>query len=359
MKADAHPRQKRRLAALRRYDILDTPREEEFDDIVALAARICEAPISVVNLIDEERQWFKAEVGLGVRETPLETSICSHVILEHDFVEISDTLADARMADNPLCLDPEGGLRFYAGALLKTPDGMPIGTLCVLDTAPRTLTDVQRETIRVLARQVMKQLDLRLALRQLDLMRRETDHRVKNSLQMIASLVRIGRDGGEGSPAEAFDRIEARLNAAALIHKSIERSNSGGEVSLASLMSELGEHLGAIAPDGIEVTVTACDADISANQAAAVATLVNEFAANSFAHGFDENEAGHVALVATLSGSTITLECRDDGCGWGEAGPSGGLGFSIIQAAAQKAGGELELLDSERGSALQLVFEPD
>ncbi len=176
MKASPHPRQVERLAALARYAVLDTPREREFDEIVELAAEICEAPISVVNLIDAERQWFKAEVGLGVRETPLETSLCSHVVLDAPFVEIPDTLADPRMTDNPLCLD-DAGLRFYAGAQLLSSEGLPLGTLCVLDRRPRTLTALQRRTIGVLARQVMRILEHRLALRRQEILRREMDHR--------------------------------------------------------------------------------------------------------------------------------------------------------------------------------------
>lgn len=358
MKAAAHPDQSRRLAALRSYDILDTPREAEFDDIVALASQICEAPISVVNLIDEHRQWFKAEVGLGVRETPLETSICSHVILEHDFVEIPDTLADPRMADNPLCLAPDGGLRFYAGSLLTSRNGLPIGTLCVLDTRPRTLTDLQRETIRVLARQVMKQLDLRLALRQLDLLRRETDHRVKNSLQMIASLVRIGRAGGDGSAEVALDRIEKRIRAAALIHEHIQGSSIGGDTRLAPLMTALGEHLRDMAPDRVAIEIEPVDADLTTDQTVAIATLVNEFAANAFTHAFPEGSGGTIRMTARVSGDDVVLDCRDDGRGWGEDGPKAGLGFQIIRAAADKAGGMLELPAVERGSCLRLTFTP-
>ncbi len=92
MKAQHHPFEPARLAALRAYDVLDTPREADFDEIVMLASPICDAPISVINLIDEKRQWFKAETGLGVRETPLDTSLCAHVILEDEFIEIPDTL---------------------------------------------------------------------------------------------------------------------------------------------------------------------------------------------------------------------------------------------------------------------------
>lgn len=154
----------RRLAALASYDVLDTPAESDFDEVAQLAAQICETPIAVVNLIGEGRQFFKAEVGLGVRETPLETSFCARAILEDDFLIIPDATRDTRFDRNPL-VTGEGGLRFYAGALLKTDEGLPIGTLCVLDTRPRDLTPLQQRALRVLARQVMALLDVRLLLR--------------------------------------------------------------------------------------------------------------------------------------------------------------------------------------------------
>ena len=97
------PRQAERLRALRSYEILDTDREVAFDEIAALAAATCSAAISVVDLIDADRQSFKAETGLGLRSTPLDTSLCSHAMLEADFLEVPDTLLDRRMSDNPLC----------------------------------------------------------------------------------------------------------------------------------------------------------------------------------------------------------------------------------------------------------------
>jgi signal transduction histidine kinase/CheY-like chemotaxis protein len=160
-------RERRRLEALHCYDILDTPREEAFDELARLAADICGTPIGVVNLIDAGRQFFKAEVGLGVRETPLDTSFCAWAILEEDFLLIPDASTDPRFSGNPL-VTGDAHLRFYAGALLKTEDGLPIGTLCVLDTEPRVLTETQQRTLKVLARQIMNQLDLRLALKQRD-----------------------------------------------------------------------------------------------------------------------------------------------------------------------------------------------
>jgi PAS domain S-box-containing protein len=151
-----------RLAALARYEMLDTPREKEFDDIAELAAAICATPIAVVNLVGDRRQFFKAEVGLGVRETPFESSFCAKALLEQDLLVVSDATADPRFDCNPL-VTGEPHIRFYAGVLLKTEDGFPIGTLCVLDFAPRYLTSVQIEALRVLARHAMTAFDLRLA----------------------------------------------------------------------------------------------------------------------------------------------------------------------------------------------------
>jgi PAS domain S-box-containing protein len=154
-----------RLAVLAKYDVIDTPREAAFDEVAALAAKLCDAPIAVVNLIGDRRQFFKAEVGLGVRETPFDSSFCAKAILEQDFLLVPDATQDVRFSCNPLVVsDPQ--LRFYAGALLKTEDGFVIGTLCVLDYRPRQLSELQQDALRVLARQVMAQLELRRALQE-------------------------------------------------------------------------------------------------------------------------------------------------------------------------------------------------
>jgi PAS domain S-box-containing protein len=154
-----------RVAALARYGILDTPTEPHFDEITRIAVDICEAPIAVVNFITTDRQWFKAEVGIGARELPLDVSICRHAILQPGLFVVPDLAADARFSGNPL-VQQAGGLRFYAGALLETPEGLPIGTVCVLDTQPRPagLGERQARLLRSLARQVMAELELRRAV---------------------------------------------------------------------------------------------------------------------------------------------------------------------------------------------------
>jgi len=151
-----------RLAALARYAVLDTPREAVFDDMVQMIAELLQVPMAAVNLVAFGRQWFKAELGLGVREMPLDDSICAHAILQAGGLVVPDMTRDPRFDCNAL-VTGEPGLRFYAGELLLTPDGLPLGTLCVLDTKPRPqgLTGKQHFYLRTLARQVMDQLELR------------------------------------------------------------------------------------------------------------------------------------------------------------------------------------------------------
>jgi PAS domain S-box-containing protein len=156
----------RRLDALRQYHLLDTLPEQALDDLTALAAHICEAPISLISLVDEHRQWFKSTFGLCISETPRETFFCGHVITQPDVFIVPDAAQDERFADNPLVTgDPH--IRFYAGAPLVTPQGEALGTLCVIDCVPRQLMPSQQEALRVLSRQVMAQLELRRQTREL------------------------------------------------------------------------------------------------------------------------------------------------------------------------------------------------
>lgn len=181
-----------RSRTLHSYEVLDTPREEDFDDLAQIASEVCGTPIAVVNLVDTHRQFFKAEVGLGVRETPLETSFCGTAILSEEMMIVPDATKDPRFDCNPLVVgDPK--LRFYAGALLRSRDGPPIGTLCVLDYQPRELTEHQIRTLRVLARQAMTQFELRrtMAEQQRALAAAQAAERAKAEL---ASLVEQSTD---------------------------------------------------------------------------------------------------------------------------------------------------------------------
>lgn len=338
MLAPAHPRQKERLAALRRYEILDTPREEEFDDIVKLVAEICEAPVSVVNFIDADRQWFKAEVGLGVASTPLETSLCSHVILEQDFVEIADTHNDARMCDNPLCV-ADDGFRFYAGALLKTPDGLPLGTLCVLDRKPRGLSGLQRRTIQRMADRVMSELNLRLALRRQEVLRREIDHRVKNSLASVAAIIGLQSARCESPETRAaLDAVHSRLAALEALHEELHQVGERDEVDFAGLVGRASAKLRRLVPERIAIAVDVPSAPLSSEEANAIALIVNEFVTNSAKHGFPGERSGTIRIEGAADERHLRLTCRDDGVGDAAAiarvQHSRGLGSRIVTTLA-------------------------
>lgn len=151
----------RRIEALERLQILDSLPEQAFDDIVELASTICQTPIALVSLIDKERQWFKACVGLPVRETHRDQAFCAHAILEPDqLLVVEDAALDARFAHNPLVLDAPF-IRFYAGAPIVTVQGFVLGTVCVIDTVPRTLTERQASALKALARQTSSLMQLR------------------------------------------------------------------------------------------------------------------------------------------------------------------------------------------------------
>lgn len=150
-----------RLDALRRYDILDTEAEAAFDDLVALAAKICQTPIALVSLVDPLRQWFKAKVGVTACETSRDIAFCAHAILQNGIFEVPDALADPRFVDNPLVTgDPF--IRFYAGVPLVTSEGHALGSLCVIDRVPRLLTSDQRQALTLLGRQVVRLIEHRL-----------------------------------------------------------------------------------------------------------------------------------------------------------------------------------------------------
>jgi GAF domain-containing protein len=183
-----------RVAALDRYAILDTEPEQAFDDLVILASHVCKTPMAMLSLLDDHRQWFKSKVGVEIRETPREMSICAHAIQQQDLFIVPDALQDPRFRDNPLVVG-EPHVRFYAGAPLIDEDGFALGTLCVVDRQPRELDAEQKEALKSLRRLALRQMELRRNLQFLkDALNDRTreEHERERELQRLeAKLVRV------------------------------------------------------------------------------------------------------------------------------------------------------------------------
>lgn len=176
-----------RVAALEKYAILDTEPEQAFDDLTLLASYVCKTPIALISLVDEDRQWFKSKVGLSVSETPREIAFCSTAIQQSDVMIVPDTLLDDRFRNNPLVVsDPR--IRFYAGAPLINEEGYALGTLCVVDRAPRELVPEQKEALQALSRLVLAQLEFR---RNLALLKEALTDRTQAEHERERELVKL------------------------------------------------------------------------------------------------------------------------------------------------------------------------
>lgn len=225
-----------RLATLHEYGILDTVPEQGFEDVVALACRICATPVALVSLFDKDRQWFKAKRGFEPCETPLAQSVCAHAIGRDDLLVIPDLTLDARTRTNTL-VTSEPSIRFYAGAPLMTSGGETLGTLCVIDTVPRPegLTEEQRDGLEALARQVMTLLEMRRAVAARDdalLTKRDIDVRNRQVLDSAIdyAILTLDLDGlvvGWNKGAEAvlgWSEAEMLGHPAAIIFNPIDRT---------------------------------------------------------------------------------------------------------------------------------------
>ncbi|MES2645839.1 MAG: GAF domain-containing sensor histidine kinase [Bacteroidota bacterium] len=187
----------KRLAALYRTELLDTPYEAEFDAIVLLASQVCGMPISLISLIDAERQWFKAKVGVNAEQTNRNISFCSHAILGNELLEIPDTTQDERFNTNPLVINAPS-IRYYAGVPLVSQEGYKLGTLCVLDTKPGQLGPDKVTMLKGLATQVMKLIELRLRNKELEQLTgllhkisSITAHDVRNPLGSLYLMIKM------------------------------------------------------------------------------------------------------------------------------------------------------------------------
>ena len=180
------PNEQARLAAVQRYNILDTPPDHAFDHITALAAHFFKVPIAIVSIVDKNRIWFKSHYGVDVEQIDREPGLCASAILEDTPWLVTDAKLDPRTLTNPLVAG-EFGLRFYAGAQLRTSDGFNLGMICVLDKQPRQVTEEEVNVLKILAALVVDELELRLAAKKLEAEKRRSEQLLLNILPVVVA----------------------------------------------------------------------------------------------------------------------------------------------------------------------------
>jgi len=256
-----------RLSVVRRYDILDTPPDGAFDRVTELAADLFSTPISIISVVDHDRIWFKSHRGVDVSEIGREPGLCASAILQNDPWLVKDARSDPRTLANPLVAGAFG-LRFYLGVPLRTHDGFNLGTLCVIDREPRTVSERQIEQLSRLASLVMDQLELRLsarraiselsianaqkdeALSRQALMIKEIDHRVKNSLSLVASLLSLQSRNVPPEVSKHIDVAARRLASVSRAHEHIYTSTEVQTVNVRRYLERLASDLRDLLPHG-------------------------------------------------------------------------------------------------------------
>jgi two-component sensor histidine kinase len=354
-----------RMAAVKRYEILDTPADGSFDRVTAIAARRFGVPIAIVSIVDHDRIWFKSHHGLAVEQIDRAPGLCASAILQNEPYILPDAKMDVRSLANPLVAG-EFGLRFYAGVPLTTSDGFNLGTLCVIDKEPRPITQDQIEDLKDLASLVMDQLEFRLsALRalakadksvaQAKLLAREIDHRVMNSLQFVSAILRM--QGKKSSGPEAAAEIAtaaARVAAVARVHRHFHIEEDTANVPALTYLGRLCDDLAGIL--GVPIGVDGENGQLPTTSIQAVGLLVNELVTNAAKHG-----AGKI---------NVTFRCDKDCtimvCDQGPGLPDGfnpeanvtGLGMKIADVLAKQLGGSLSAgaNPSGKGACFTVTF---
>lgn len=330
-----------RIAAVRRYDILDSPPDGAFDRITALAARRFGVPIAIISIVDEDRIWFKSHHGLPVKQIDREPGLCASAILGDTPYLIEDARKDPRSLANPLVAGAFG-LRFYAAVPLTTDDGHNLGTLCVIDKEPRPITQAEIEDLKDLASIVMDQLELRLSSRRAvgkaNLMAKEIDHRVMNSLQFVSGLLTMQSRSPEAGAAAAHLELAAhRVAAVAQVHRHFY-ADAADEVSCVPYLRRLCNDLASILDRA--VIVEGDEAMVPATSIQPIGLITNELVTNAAKHG-----AGTVDVAFRVSADMNQLIVCDQGEGLREGfdphSAKAGLGMRVIAALVNQLKGTL------------------
>ena len=371
-----------RLDTLRGYKILDTKREDSFDDLTRIASQICGTPMALVSLVDDERQWFKSAVGLDASETSRELAFCAHAILQDKVFEVPDAHSDIRFHDNALVTGAPH-LRFYAGAPLQTPDGHALGTLCVLDRTPRKLSDDQKAALEALARQAMAQMELRKALQDAERTSRYRSrlmavmgHDLKqpvNVINMCLSLLEPQLGGDEDKETLAYarsaiDTLSGELDALAQASRLDQESVRIAKVPVQRVFDNIRDNWSLRARSkGLELKIMKSDAVIETDEKL-LGTIVGNLVGNAIKY----TEAGGVLVGLRRRGDGYRIEVWDTGAGIPEGqrekifdafnqldsqSDGLGLGLAIVRRTADLLGCEIRVESRvRRGSCFSVAL---
>jgi two-component sensor histidine kinase len=363
-----HPKgEAERLAALRRYDILDTPPEKTFDRVTSMAARLFSVPISVISFVDESRIWFKSHYGVNVQEIGREPGLCASAILQRGPWVLKDASSDPRSRANPL-VTGDFGLRFYVGAPLTTQDGFNLGMLCVLDREPRPVSQEQLSHLEDLAAIVMEQLELRLSARRaiagvtqlageretaLELagwLAKESDDRVQSSLEMVTGLLRHQSRTIRGSQCATELTIAAnRVFTICRAHQFISAASGGTIANPTDYLRQIcAECSGSMANGRAkEVRIEGLEMKVSSGQLIAIGLIVNELVTNAARYGGEQ-----IDLLLERDSGDYRLTVSDDGPGLPDSfdpAVSKGLGLKIVLAQLPALTGRLDAANNSNG----------
>ena len=331
----------KRLAAVRRYDILDTPPDGAFDRITALAARRFGVPISIISIVDEDRIWFKSHHGVPVEQIGRDPGLCASAILSNDPHILTDASIDPRSLANPLVAG-DFGLRFYAGVPLTTDDGHNLGTLCIIDKEARPIDQSQIDDLKDLAAIVMDQIETQLSARravsQAELMAKEIDHRVMNSLQFVSGLLSMQSRSLDDVDASGHLQLAAnRVAAVAQVHRHF-LAEAADQASCITFLRRLCADLESIL--GRQILVSGDEGNIPTTSIQPIGLLVNELVTNAAKHG-----SGVIEVSYEIEGSLHALIVSDEGRGlpkdFDPAGARQSLGMRVVTSLAKQLGGEL------------------
>ena len=353
-----------RLAAVRRYDILDTPPDGAFDRVTRLAARHFKVPICIVSIVDHDRIWFKSHHGVNASEIPRSPGLCASAILDNKPWVVTDAKVDPRSLVNPLVAG-DFGLRFYAGVPLHTHDGFNFGTLCIIDHAPRQISEVEIAELSDFAAIVMDELELRLAAKrsiaEKDLLFREVHHRVRNNLQVVASLLAVQSRSAPRDVRAHLDESLRRVHAMGLLH---EEFYKGRQVETIDLTTYVGELLISIIgsfglADRVTTRVEGTPIRIGLDIGTPLAMLLAEVISNACKHAFPGGRNGEITIIIAERDGEVHLRVSDNGVGLGtkpeSPGPRSGMGHRLIAKFAEQLNGTARHLEDE-GTFFELSF---